>query len=76
MAVYHTEYVKLYLFLKSLSLIIIIIYAKVHKGSGIKLEMSLQRETGIGRCISALSICNVNLVRNETGNIVISIYSF
>ncbi|XP_026815806.1 MATH and LRR domain-containing protein PFE0570w-like [Rhopalosiphum maidis] len=39
---------------------------KVYKGNGIKLEMSLRRETGIGRCISALSLCNVNLSRNET----------
>ncbi|KAE9543994.1 hypothetical protein AGLY_001683 [Aphis glycines] len=39
---------------------------RVFKGNGIKLEMSLRRETGIGRCISAASLCNVNLFRNET----------
>ncbi|XP_025191116.1 protein ELYS-like [Melanaphis sacchari] len=38
---------------------------RVFKGNGVKLEMSLRRETGIGRCISALSLCNVNLSRNE-----------
>lgn len=42
---------------------------KGYKGNDVKLEMSLQRETGIGRCISALSLCNVNLFRNETGNL-------
>lgn len=40
---------------------------KDFKGNGVKLEMSLKRETGIGRCISALSLCNVNLFRNESG---------
>ncbi|XP_022175974.1 protein ELYS-like isoform X2 [Myzus persicae] len=39
---------------------------RVYKGNGIKLEMSLRRESGIGRCISALTLCNVNLFRNET----------
>ncbi|XP_025408942.1 protein ELYS [Sipha flava] len=39
---------------------------KTYKGSGVKLEMSLKKETGIGRCISALSLCNMNLFRNET----------
>ncbi|KAL5237944.1 hypothetical protein ACI65C_005354 [Semiaphis heraclei] len=39
---------------------------RVYKGNGVKLEMSLRRESGIGRCISALSLCNVNLFRNET----------
>lgn len=44
---------------------------KVYKGNGIKLEMSLRRESGIGRCISALTLCNVNLFRNETGNLTL-----
>lgn len=48
-------------------------YVKKFQGSGIKLEMSLRRETGIGRCISALSLCNVNLFKNETGNFLINI---
>jgi len=46
---------------------------KVYKGNGIKLEMSLKRESGIGRCISALTLCNVNLSRNETGNLTLYI---
>lgn len=64
------------LLLKSVSLIVKFIYAKGHKESCIKFEMSFKRETWIGRCISALSLCNVNLARHETGNVVISIFLF
>ncbi|XP_050440382.1 protein ELYS-like isoform X2 [Adelges cooleyi] len=39
---------------------------RVYQGNGVKLEMSLKRETGFGRCISALSVCNVNMAKNET----------
>ncbi|XP_026815973.1 protein ELYS-like [Rhopalosiphum maidis] len=41
---------------------------KVYKENCIKLEMSLWKEAGIGRCISALTLCNDTLVRNVTGN--------
>ncbi|XP_050427325.1 protein ELYS-like isoform X2 [Adelges cooleyi] len=39
---------------------------RAYQGHGVKLEMSLQRETGSGRCVSALSVCNVNMAKNET----------
>ncbi|XP_050548885.1 protein ELYS isoform X2 [Daktulosphaira vitifoliae] len=38
----------------------------VYQGNGVKLEMSLKRETGIGKCISVSSVCNVNMARDET----------
>lgn len=44
---------------------------KIYQGNGVKLEMSLKRETGFGRCISALSICNVNMFRMENGKVII-----
>jgi len=43
------------------------VFMKVYKENGTKLEMSLRRETGIGRCISAFTLCNANLFKNETG---------
>lgn len=41
---------------------------KVLKEKSVKFEMSLWKESGIGRCISALSLCKMNFFRNETGN--------
>lgn len=41
-----------------------------YQGNGIKLEMSLKKESGFGRCVSASSLCNVNL-KTENGNIII-----
>jgi hypothetical protein len=43
---------------------------KVYSENGIQLEMSLCKEAGIGRCISALTLCNDALVRNGTGNLI------
>jgi len=45
-------------------------YLKGYQGNGIKLEMSLKKESGFGRCVSASSLCNVNLFKTETGNMI------
>jgi len=42
---------------------------KVYKEYNIKLKMLLRRESGIGRCISALTLCNDTLDRKSIGNI-------
>ncbi|KAL5237976.1 hypothetical protein ACI65C_005386 [Semiaphis heraclei] len=40
---------------------------RVYKDFDIKLKMSLRKESGIGRCISALTSCNGTLVRKNNG---------
>lgn len=46
-----------------------IVCLKVYKDFDIKLKMSLRKESGIGRCISALTSCNGTLVRKNNGNL-------
>ncbi|VVC44631.1 Hypothetical protein CINCED_3A002568 [Cinara cedri] len=38
---------------------------RTYAGNGIKLQVNLKKESGIGRCISAFSMCNMNPFRDE-----------